>query len=280
MRRWAAAAVCALLAAGCAGATEAESPSSSGPSTAPAGPAAVPGIEAEAVQLRTDAAVGGRFQVRVTATGDEPFTVTSVALDSPGFGAVPPVATDTEFAPGRTFDLRTPLGPLRCAADADPAVARLTVARAGRAPEELRVPLAGDVLGRLHEAGCAADALRELVDLQVTGLRAEGDELVGRLALARRSGTDEVRATRIARSVLVDVEAELPLVLAGDADAADGEVRFTPATCEPHVLAETKQPFRFPVGVDVAGGTEVVLDLPIPEGVRAQLQQLVERVCR
>jgi hypothetical protein len=64
----------------------------SAPSSAPA-PAstsaaaeipAVPGIDAEAVRLRTDEAVGGRFQVRITDTGDDGFTVTAVALDSPG----------------------------------------------------------------------------------------------------------------------------------------------------------------------------------------------------
>ena len=50
----------------------------------------MPGIEAEAVRQRTDEAIGGQVQVRITDTGDEPFTVTSVALDSPGFEPLPP----------------------------------------------------------------------------------------------------------------------------------------------------------------------------------------------
>ena len=40
----------------------------------------MPGIAGEAVRLRTDEAVGGQVQVRLTATGDQPFTVVSVAL--------------------------------------------------------------------------------------------------------------------------------------------------------------------------------------------------------
>ena len=264
MRRWGTGAA-VLLVAACAGPPDAAVPA--------------PGIEAEAVQLRTDVAAGGRFQVRVTATGDEPFTVTSVALDSPGFEPVPAVRKSTEFRPGQVTDLRTPLGPVRCDAAVEPATALLTVVRDGGAPEELRVPMEAEVLTRVHAAGCAAEALFEVVTVGVTGLRPEGEELVGRLVLTRRSGTEEVRAVRIARSVLMGVAAELPLVLAEDAQEAGGQVRFSPATCEPHVLAESKQPFRFPLTVEVAGGQGVVVDLPLADEARSQLQDLVDRVC-
>jgi hypothetical protein len=273
VRRWVPAGlVVALLVGACGG-----EPSASPPE--PAAAPRVPGIEAEAVQLRTDAAVGGRVQVRITATGEDPFTVTSVALDSPGFEAQPAVAVSTEFEPGRVIDLPVPLGAVRCDVAPEPAAAELTVARGEEAAEELRVPLAAEVLGRLHTAGCAAEALEEVVAVEVGDLRPDGEELVGRLSLNRRSGTGEVRAVRIARSVLMAVEAELPLVLAGDAQEVAGEVRFTPATCEPHVLAETKQPFTFPLGIERDGQDEVVLDLPVTDEVRAQLQDLVDRVC-
>jgi hypothetical protein len=281
VRGWVLAAV--LLLAACGGAPAASRPSpqtsNSSPATrgTPAPPA--PGIEAEAVQLRTDAAVGGRIQVRVTATGDEPFTVTSVALDSPGFEAQPAVEVSTEFERGRVVDLRVPLGPVRCDVAPEPAAARLTVVRGGGAAEELRVPLAAEVLVRLHAAGCAAEALADVATLEVSGLRLDGDEMVGDLALVRRSGTAEVRATRIQRNVLIEVAAELPLVLAGDAPEVTGEVRFTGVNCEPHVLSEIKQPFRFPIGIEVDGQDEVVVDLPVPAGVRSRLQEFVDHVC-
>ena len=272
MRRWVPTAVAVLALAACGG-------EPSAPRAEAAAAPRVPGIEAEAVQLRTDAAVGGRIQVRVTATGEEPFTVTSVALDSPGFQPRPAVAADTEFQPGRVVDLRVPLGPVRCDAAPEPAAALLTVARDGGAPEELRVPLEAAVLTRLHAAGCAAEALGEVVAVEVGDLRPDGQELVGRLSLIRRSGSEEVRAVRVGRSVLMGVEADLPLVLAGDAQEVAGEVRFTPANCEPHVLAEAKQPFRFPLGIERDGEDEVVVDLPVTDEVRAQLQDLVRRVC-
>ncbi len=61
----------------------------------------MPGIEAEIVRLRTDEAIGGQVQVRLTDTGDTPFTVTAVALRSPGFAPEPPTAITAGFAPGR-----------------------------------------------------------------------------------------------------------------------------------------------------------------------------------
>ena len=92
---------------------------------------AVPGIEAEAVRLRTDEALGGQVQTRVTNTGDTPFTVTSVALDSPGFAPLPPRAETATSQPGQVIDLPTPFGEPVCDTTAQPAAARLTVVRPG-----------------------------------------------------------------------------------------------------------------------------------------------------
>jgi FtsZ-binding cell division protein ZapB len=53
------------------------------------------------------------------------------------------------------------------------------------------VPLAAEVLSRIHEEECAALAVLEVVQLEVTALREEGDALTGELDLTRR----EVGAT-------------------------------------------------------------------------------------
>ncbi|SDY50122.1 hypothetical protein SAMN05661080_03679 [Modestobacter sp. DSM 44400] len=58
------------------------------------------GHRGEAVPLRTDEAVGRQVQVRLTDTGTAPFTVTAVAIDSPGLVALPPTVVHTTFAPG------------------------------------------------------------------------------------------------------------------------------------------------------------------------------------
>src|SRR4051812_42064467 len=106
MRRTAIALAVALTAA-CGGspATGSSTSASGSAASEPAAPTAPPvdGMSAEAVRLRTDEAVGGQVQVRIAAT--EPFTVTAVALDSPGFEVLPARPITAEFAPGRVIDL-------------------------------------------------------------------------------------------------------------------------------------------------------------------------------
>jgi hypothetical protein len=240
----------------------------------------VPGLEAEAVRLRTDEAVGGRFQVRITDTGDEDFTVTSVALDSPGFAPLPPSAGTAEFAPGRVIDLPTPYGDPVCDAEPFPSAALLTVVRPDGGEETVRAPLAAEVLGVIHEEECAVLAVAEVVEVAVTDLADDGDALSGSLTLSRREGDEPVVATALGRSVLVDVAAEgLPLELGPAESRAGTDVSFTPATCDPHVLSETKKPYVFPLTVQVGDDDPVAMDLPLDQATRDRLAALVQRVC-
>ena len=260
-------------------------PSSAGPSspastTAPQ-VAALPGIEAEAVRLRTDEAVVGRVQVRIMNTGRTPFTVTAVAIDSPGSAPVPPTSVSATYAPGQTTDLPTPVGPAVCGADPEPAVARLTVVRPDGAVEDLRVPLTGDALARVHREECAVAAVGELVDIALADLAPEGDRLSGAVVLTRRADEEPVEVTALARSVLVEpvLADELPVVLAPGRAELRLPVAFELATCDPHVLAETKKPFVFPLTVVVGEDEPVPVDLPVDDAQRAMLQRLVDRVC-
>jgi len=275
-------ALAAVLTAACGTATPPSATPSPTPlsSSAAAEIPAVPGMEAEIVRLRTDEAVGGQVQVRVTDTGDEGFTVTSVALDSPGFAALPATELTAAFAPGRVIDLPTPYGSPVCDADPVPAAAGLRVVRPDGTEESLRVPLAADVLELVHGEECAVRAVAEVVDVTVTGLADDGDSLWGSLSLTRRSGEQRVAATALGRSVLLEAAAaRLPLVLEGDRRTVTTTVAFTPASCDPHVLSETKKPYVFPLTVEVGEGEPVPVDLPLDDAARARLAALVQRVC-
>jgi hypothetical protein len=279
MRRTALA-LAAMMLTGCGGSPAASSSESSSSTSAPtAAVPAVPGIDAEIVRLRTDEAIGGQVQVRLTDTGDTPFTVTSVALSSPGFTPEPPKAVTAAYAPKRVIDLPVPYGSPVCDAAPVPAAADVTVVRPDGTAEQLQVPAAADVLELIHTEECADLAVLEVVDIEVTGLHDDGDTLAGSLTLTRRKGTEPVKATRLVRSVLIQPTAELPLTLAGDEDSAAAPISFTPASCDPHVLSETKKPYVFPLGVVVGGDDEVPLDLPLDQAVRDQLAALVQRVC-
>jgi hypothetical protein len=280
MRRTAIAfAVGAVTLAACAGPAADPSPDASPSSSVTPAVPAVPGIEAEIVRLRTDEAIGGQVQVRLTDTGDTPFTVTSVALRSPGFAPVPPTAITAEYAPGRVIDLPVPFGDAVCDAFPVPASAELTVTRPDGSVEPLEVPAEAEVLELVHAQECAVLAVTAVVGITVTDLEDDADALTGSLTLTRREGAEPVTATRLGRSVLVEPTADLPLELDADTDADSVPVSFTPASCDPHVLAETKKPYVFPLAVTVGDDDEVAVNLPIDETLRARLTALVQRVC-
>ena len=170
-------------------------------------------------------------------------------------------------------------GRARCDVSPEPASARLTVVRPGSRPEKVQVPLAAEVLEKIHTAECVEQAVEREVEIRIVGLRNDGDGLAGSLVARRRSGERTATLSDLRRSVLMQVKADLPLTLPADAPQAEAALRFTPYTCEPHVLAETKQPFLFPFTVRLGDDDPVIVDLPIPDDVRAQLQALVQRVC-
>lgn len=274
--------VAVLVTAGCA--TSSADPAATSSSSPPASAAptipAVPGIDAEAVRQRTDEALGDQVQVRITDTGDEPFTVTSVALDSPGFEPVPPRVHTTAFTPGQVIDLPTKFGDPVCDVQAEPAAAKLTVVRPDGTSEDLRVPLSAEILTRIHTEECAVLALEEVVTVDVVDLSQTPDSVTGSLRLTRHSGEDPVMVVRVGRSVIIDVTGpELPAEMAGDEDEFTTPVEFTSATCDPHALAETKKPYVFPLEVQAGDEDSVILDLPVDDATRAALVALVDRVC-
>ena len=97
-----------------------------------------------------------------------------------------------------------------------------------------------------------------------------------------RAGDDDRAVTVVdaRRSVALDVAVEgLPLELGPGEERASAEVAFTPASCEPHVLAETKQPFLFPLSIAVEEAEPVAVPLPVDAAQQELLWDLLDRVC-
>jgi hypothetical protein len=269
----------AALCGACA--TTSAAPSAPATTSAVADVPAVPGIEAEAVRLRTDVPAGDRLQVRVTDTGAQPFTVTSVAIDSPAFAPLPAAAVTADFSPGRTIDLPTRFGPAVCPPGEGGAAALLTVVRPDGAVEELRVPLTGRVLAEISDAACAVAGVLDVVRIEVTGLAPAGDAVEGELVLARTGEDDRPLAlTGPSGSVVFDLSTD-----GDEQELAAGEALLAVplavrvATCEPHVLAETKQPFAFPLRISLDGADPVPVLMPLVDAHRDLLWQLVDRSC-
>ena len=79
--------------------------------------------------------------------------------------------------------------------------------------------------------------------------------------------------------MLYHVAADVPVTRGWGEASRGADVAFTMASCEPHVLAETKKPYAFLLGVRVGDGEEVAVDLPLDQGQRDVLASLVDVAC-
>ncbi len=271
--------VLALLCAGCSGADGAADVR---PSTASAATASspVPGIEAEVVRHRTDVPVAGRVHVRVTATGDQPFTVTAVAIDSPDFAPLPPTVLTAAFEPGRTIDLRTAFGAPDCSAQRGPVAARLTVARPDGAVEELRVPLGGDDLETVHRQECAVAGVLAVAGIaspawprrgtrspapsSSPGLGTTTSPYRGRRSAQRRPGPRRGGAAAPARA---------------RGAAGDGGRGVHRGVLRAARAGRDQAAVRLPVSVAVGDADPVPVPLPVDAAQQAVLQDLLNRAC-
>lgn len=252
---------------------------------------AVAGMTALAYRTRVDEAAGGRFQIKLTNTGSEPFTVVSTGLDSAGFTTVPQSARRTEFAPGARIDMPTPYGEVRCGPDEppEPAYAALDILRPNGSTERVRVPMPSDygVLTRIHDQGCVARQLAEDVTVELTGLDEVGQgaqQVVhGVLRLTRAASPADIAVTDIRGSVLYDVGpasgSGLPAILAADAHTLDVPVEMSPASCDTHIIAETKKPFVFPLFLALDGGEPIFSLIPVSEAQRGMLYDSLIVAC-
>jgi hypothetical protein len=128
---------------------------------------------------------------------------------------------------------------------------------------------------------CAVAGVLAVVDVGLVGLVAAGESVTGSVVLTR-AGDDDLAVTVVdaRRSVVLDVAvAGLPLQLGPGEDRTAADVAFTAASCEPHVLAETKQPFVFPLSVVVGDAEPVAVPLPVDATQEALLWDLLDRVC-
>jgi len=250
-------------------------------------------MSALAVRLRTDVAVGGLFQTRMTNTGSESFSVLAVSLDSPGFEQLPFGGRPAAYRPGATIDLPTPYGAAVCdeGIGVDPAYTAVQVQRPDGRMEEVRVPLAApdDILDRIHTEECHQLALAAAVEVSLGGFthtEADGKAVLqSEIALTRGGNTDEIALTELRGSVVFDVSFaepdDPPSPMASDEDELVVPVvlRMTGRGCDAHVLGETKQPFLFPYFVSFDGGQPQYGVLDVSPEQRDALWSYVEVAC-
>ncbi|MDQ3310495.1 MAG: hypothetical protein M3501_08390 [Actinomycetota bacterium] len=247
-------------------------------------------VTAQAIVYRTDQAVGGRFRVKLTNTGDDEFTVTGVRLESAGFETLAFTPHDTLYSPSERTDLVTPFGDVRCEpGDAlDPTDAAIRFVTASGSEGEVRVPLESiyEAIPKLYERECDKAFIEESAVIAITDPIEESGEGFDARARATlritRAGSDEAIAVDDIRgSVLYSITGELPAMLAPGEDEIDIPIELRGTRCDGHALGETKQPFVYPIRLRIGDDFESSYDIPVNPSQQDQLWTfLVSRTCR
>lgn len=208
-----------------------------------------------------------------------PITVTGFQLVSPRFAPVDPEARTVVLPPGRRLVIPLPYGPVRCdgAGDAyDVAVVRDDGRRVVLPAPEDR---AGSV-DRVHQRECAAEEVRELVDLRFEGGWArDGVSIAGELVLERRRPGPAVAVDDVTGNVLFTLRLgtdERPvLTVDGDRERAAVPVTISADRCDSHAVAEFKRPMVFLSWIAVDGGGPTPVELQASGDARAALESLL-----
>lgn len=227
-------------------------------------------------------------QLEVTVRNESavPFEVVGIALD-PGsrFAPAEGRSTSTTFEPGERIDMKVTYGDVRCA-DRPAAAPRvqLAVRTADGAVQTVeQEPEDGEaLLGRLHDAECAADALQRTVAVGFTDTwTREGEAVYGTIALDRRAGHPEpVTLVEAAGTVIFGLHAEPQLdvpwaTLPPDGDHAEVGVSVTADRCDAHAVADSKKSFQFRSWIAL-GDDEVFLELVPTDAGRQLLDGLIQ----
>lgn len=269
-----AAAVAALLLAGCTPALPAEPP-----------------FTVTVVQPRTGIAMGV-IAMQVANTGEKTIEVVSAELGSDLLGA--PLAWDgspVTLAPGRAVDLRVKLDTWNCEA-AGEAEASATVGYSieggGAGTAAVDAPDPTIALPGLWQGACLAERVAEVVDLRTVALDSNGQPgAIGELVLSTEpTGADGSVVIHSVESTTLlapfDGASGVPTVALETSLGADGpgelRIPFVPNRCDAHALAEDKIGTRIPLQVTV-GELSGRLILPASDEVRAQMYEFYGSYC-
>ncbi len=221
-------------------------------------------------QNREDPAKG-QFQVQLHNDTDGRYDLTAVQFRWAGY-TTPVVERTAVIVGGQTVDLPVPFPGATCTGDGtiatmpslDEATVRLRLADG----TEVSMPVVDQfhLARRLYLEDCE----RQMIDAQVgiEWVDLHQDEFEGRpvtagqLRLTRRAGTGEVIVRSVSNTVpyefaAVDTAVGEPVaVLPDGVDEVSVPVRFLESRCDPHALAEVKQPTKFIAQIVLGDGSE------------------------
>lgn len=229
----------------------------------------------------------GVLQVTFRNTGEQSFAFTEIRVVDARFDLLAPTRRDvTVPVGGRELTVPLPFGVARC--DGPPAgTAEPLIEVRGSAVEPTAVSIddrGRSFLDRLHKAGCAQQAITNVVRITFSSFEPAGHATVrGVLRLERRQQGQAVTVVDVRGNVIFALTAlpsdSVPFTLAADQQAADLPIEFSASRCDPHALTGYTKTYRFRVFVRLGNGPAHSLEVEATGPERALLATALQAGC-
>jgi hypothetical protein len=212
-----------------------------------------------------------QFQVQIHNGTRQRYDLAGVQFVWDGF-TTEPSERDTIIVGGQVIDLPVPFPGADCAGAGLPAemppldAARVVLSLDDGSTVDVPVVDQWHLARKLYLEDCERQAIEAQVAIEWVGLHEaefEGRPVTaGELRLTRRAGTGDYTVVSVSNTIpyefmAVDTGVGEPVItLPADADVASIPIRFLESRCDPHALAEIKQPTKFIAQVRLGDGSE------------------------
>jgi hypothetical protein len=211
-----------------------------------------------------------QFQIQVHNGTDVRYDLSGVQFLWDGY-STPMTERDSIVVGGQIIDFPVPFPGATCVGDGTrdtmPTLddARVVMQLDNGDTVELPIVDQWHLARKLYEEDCEKQMIESLVSIEWVDLHEELFEdrpvTAGELQLTRRDGVGEFAVTFVSNTIPFVFEAvdtavdETVVTLEADADVASAPVRFIESRCDPHALAEIKQPTKFIAQIQLGDGS-------------------------
>lgn len=250
------------------------------------------GVTARVYQTRSDVAASA-FEIQVHNGSPTDVTVTRAVLRSSHLSEPAVYDRSTRIPAGATVDLKVALPPVACAdpttATDEAATVDLALSAGSQSSQvTLAAPDSLGQLARIAEVGCFAQRVSQVVTFEPPGSPLRSGDVLTLLFRVVPTGTPgSVRLVRTGPTTLLTpadgsgrASPAQRVGLTVSQASAPGliRLRYRPARCDAHALAEDKQGTLLPLRVATAGSRGQVT-LPVDASLRSLIQREVGRIC-
>ncbi len=249
------------------------------------------GVSARVYQTRSDVAAGN-IEIQVHNGTDQPLTISGARVDSPHL-AVPAEYAGRAVIPAQAvMDLKAPLPPSSCSAsEGQPRVTLEFAIDGTHGSQEIGATDSLEQLPAIARAYCRQRAVADVVQmtppLSVPG-SVGSEPLTLRYRLSPTGDHGRVRFLETGPTTLltpataagrVRTRQVLNVTVTGSRPPTHVTLRYAPARCDAHAVAEDKQGTLLSVQVSVDGQEPGPVTLPVPDQLRAAIHSWVATRC-